>query len=188
MRPHAPTIAVALALLAAPPAGRADDPDDLVTGRILLLKPARAVKFVALPPTGTSFDLPDAGNEPTAGGGAVRILDTVPPGAGDETYALPALGWYPLGTPPGANGFKYRGSGEPGDPCRLLLLKPNVLKGLCKGDEIGLVPPFTGEVAIVVAVGTAPKRYCASFGGVTSYNEAFGVKRRKAPAPAACPE
>jgi len=83
-------------------------------------------------------------------------------------------------------GYKYKGAGTPGDPCKAVLMKETVIKGLCKGTGVTLTPPFTGDIGIVLSVGTTD-RYCAQFGGDTVKSDATIEKRKNAPAPGACP-
>jgi len=57
------SVAVALGCLfalAAAPAAANDEPDELMPGRIVVIREGRFAKFIAKPPTGMSFDLPDA--------------------------------------------------------------------------------------------------------------------------------
>jgi hypothetical protein len=157
-----------------------------VPGRLALLVPGRIAKFVAKP-TSDLFPLPDAANDPTINGGSFAIFDTA--AANTNTYALPASGWQGLGSPPGSTGFKYRGAGSAGDPCKIVLVKSKVVKALCRGTSITLTPPFVGETGVILSIGTDTdtKRYCASFGGTTSRNDSTLLKRKDAPPPGACP-
>jgi hypothetical protein len=156
---------------------------ELIPGRIGIIKPTALAKFVAKPATGDTFAPPN-GN-PLTSGGSLRILDTSP-GAGDNTYNLPVGGWKGLGNPAGSKGFKYEGAGSASDPCRVVLLKPTVIKGVCKGTGIALTTPFAGEVGIILSLG-ATDQYCASFGGDEVKNDGTLTKRKNAPAPADCP-
>ena len=65
-------------------------------------------------------------------------------------------------------------------------MKEKVIKGVCKGTGVTLTPPFTGDVGIVLDLGTTD-RYCAQFGGDEVRNDATLTKRKNAPAPATCP-
>jgi hypothetical protein len=64
-------------------------------------------------------------------------------------------------------------------------VKPAVVKAVCKGTGMLMTPPFTGNVAVVLTVGAASKRYCATFGGDETANQTGLLKRTDAPA-AAC--
>jgi hypothetical protein len=159
-------------------------PTDLLPGRITIIRPGTLAKFVAKPPTGDTFALPTA--NPVAAGGSLRIFDTGAT-AGDDTYTLPlGASWKGLGNPAGSKGYKYKGAGTPADPCKVVLVKEKVIKGVCLGSGVTLTPPFTGDVAIVLSLGTTD-RYCAQFGGETVKTDATVEKRKNAPAPAACP-
>ena len=142
------------------------------------------VKFVAKPTvTGASFPLPT--RDPVLNGGVLRVFDSNGT-AGQDVYDLPAgARWRGLGNPPGSAGYKYRGAGEGADPCKVVLMKKAVLKGLCKGTGVTLAPPFDGDISVVLTV--ASERYCAQFGGDETRNDATLTKRTNAPAPGACP-
>src|SRR6185503_17894913 len=170
-------------LLSTNTASAADEPNELMPGRILLIKNGTIAKFVAKPTV--AFDLPDANNAPTAEGASLAIFDTGGP-AGD-TYTLPAGGWKGLGNPAGSKGYKYKGAGTVGDPCRVVLVKAKVVKAVCKGGGVQMATPFTGDAGIVLAVGTDTKNYCLLFGGTTVKNDPTQLKRKNAPAPGACP-
>src|SRR5713101_6575878 len=79
------------------------EPDELIPGTVVVIKTGTVVRFVAKPPPGGGFDLPDTpANDPTTEGGMLHIFDTADPGQ-DNTYPLPAgAGWTALGTPPGS--------------------------------------------------------------------------------------
>jgi len=170
-------------MLAAGPAIAADEPDELMPGRIVLIRPGVIAKFVAK--AATTFDLPDSGNSPVAEGAMLSIFDTG--GSTADSYSLPSAGWKALGSPAGSKGYKYKGAGSVGDPCRVVLVKAKVVKAVCKGGGVQLVTPFTGDVGIVLAVGTDTKTYCARFGGTLVRNDSGQLKRTSAPAPGACP-
>jgi hypothetical protein len=157
---------------------------DLLPGRIAIIKPVTLAKFVAKPIAGDTFALPTA--NPIATGGSLRIFDT-DASAGDDTYSLPAgAAWKGLGNPAGSKGYKYSGAGTPTDPCKVVLVKETVIKGVCKGTGVTLTPSFTGDVGIVLSLG-ATDRYCAQFGGDTVKSDPTIEKRKDAPAPGACP-
>jgi hypothetical protein len=157
---------------------------ELLPGRIGIIKPATLAKFVAKPSTGDTFALPTA--NPIAVGGSLRIFD-VATTAGDDTYNLHAgAAWKGLGNPAGSKGYKYKGAGTPADPCKVVLVKGNVIKGVCRGTGITLVPPFTGDMGIVLSIGMTD-RYCAQFGGDEVNNDPTLTKRKDAQAPPACP-
>jgi hypothetical protein len=159
------------------------EPDELMPGRIVLIRNGLLAKFVAK--AVVAFDLPDANI--AAEGGSLHIFDTT--GTATDTYNLPGgAAWKPLGSPPGSKGYKYRGLGSISDPCKVVLIKTKVVKGVCKGAGVQMQTPFNGTVGIVLAVGTSStKNYCAEFGGTESKNDASLLKRRNAAPPSACP-
>ncbi len=170
------------AMLAAGAAPAADEPDELMPGRIVLIRTGVLAKFVAKAP---SFDLPDASNNPTVEGGSLHIFDTAGPAS--DTYTLPASGWKGLGNPAGSRGHKYQGLGNVGDPCRVVLVRPKVVKAVCKGAGVQMATPFSGDVGVVLDVGTDTKRYCAQFGGTQVRNDLALLKKKAAGAPGSCP-
>lgn len=180
-------LALVLASASASTSWAADEPDELMPGRVVIVKQGKVAKFVSKPATGGSFDLPDVTNDPTVEGGTLNMFDPHPFGPASNSYALPATGWTGLGNPAGSKGYRYRGAGSAGDPCRLVLVKDGVVKAVCKGAGVTMATPFLAEVGIVLTVGTDSKRYCAVFGGTEARNDASLLKRRDAPAPGACP-
>ena len=180
--------AAALALtmmLAAGPAIAADEPDELMPGRIAIIRYGIIAKFVARATT-TLFDLPDANNSPIDEGATLSIFDTGGPGG--DSYDLPSgAGWKGLGVPPGSKGYRYKGAGTVSDPCKTVLVKQKVVKAVCRGAGVTLGNPIVGEIGIVLAVGTDTKNYCALFGGEVLRNDAGLTKRKSAPPPGQCP-
>jgi hypothetical protein len=165
-----------------------DEPDELMPGRIALIRDGSLAKFVAKPITPNLFDLPNTGvggNEPTTEGGSLQIFDTA--GSASDTYTLPPGGWKGLGNPAGSRGWKYRGLGSIADPCKVVLVKQKVVKAVCKGAGVDMTTPFGGNIGIIVNVGSDTKRYCAEFGGQVVRSDAVLLKRKSAPAPVVCP-
>lgn len=178
---------VALLTCAALPAAAADEPDELMPGRVALVRTAKLAKFIAKPAGGV-FDLPDAANDPAAEGATLRLFDTVAHPNGDFTFSLPAgVGWKGLGNPAGSKGYKYKGTGTLGDPCKLVLIKEKIVKAVCKGPEIDFPLPFQGDLGVVLTVGTDSKRYCALYGGTPRGDPSKIFKRKDASAPVLCP-
>jgi hypothetical protein len=172
-------------LLAAVPAFGADV---LIPAKVGLLKPNKLMKVVSKP---TAATLPVAGSaeDPTLGGAALTVFDTGST-ANTMTFQLNAAGWSGLGNPAGSKGYKYKGKNDPGSACSAVLLKANVIKAVCKG-AMTTTPPYNGEMGVILGIPagtTAALRYCASLGGTTGKNDATQLKRKDAPAPAACPE
>jgi hypothetical protein len=172
-----------ISMLAVNPTHAAAEPDELMPGSTVLIRYGVIAKFIA--PAPAAYDLPDGNNAPNAEGATLSIFDT---GSSDsDVYALPSGGWKGLGSPPGSTGWKYKGAGTIPDPCKVVLVKQNLVKAVCRGRGVELITPFLGDVGIVLAVGTDTKNYCARFGGVSSRNDASFLKAKDAPAPGACP-
>jgi hypothetical protein len=173
-------------LLAAVPAFGADV---MIPAKVGLVKPGKLMKLVSKPSAAT---LPVAGSaeDPTLGGAELTVSDTGSTG-NSMTFQLNAAGWSALGNPAGSKGYKYKGKNDPGSACSAVLLKASVIKAVCKGAAVSATPPYAGEMGVELAIPagtTAALRYCASLGGTTGKNDASQLKRKDAPAPAACPE
>jgi hypothetical protein len=180
---HAAALGLTM-MLAAAPAVASDEPDEMMPGRIVLIRNGVLAKFVAK--SATFFDLPDANNSPIVEGAKLTISDTNGPES--DVYTLAAgPKWKGLGVPAGSKGYKYKGDGTLGDPCKVVLVKQKVVKAVCKGGGVQLATPFFGDVDIILDVGTDTKRYCARFGGNAVRNDASMIKKTNAPAPASCP-
>jgi len=154
--------------------------DTTIPGKIHIIKEAKLTKMVA---KGT-FTPPTAGGtaDPTVAGGMLEVFDTSD-GLG-FTSALPLAGWKGLGNPAGATGYKYKGAGSGGDPCKVVLVKGSVIKFVCKATQ-NLTPPLGGTSGIILSLGD--ERFCAEFGGTDVKNVAGLLKRKDASAPSACP-
>lgn len=61
------------------------------------------------------------------------------------------------------------------------------MKAICRGPLVSVPLPFTGEVGVVLTIGTDTSRYCATFGGTTSQNDPSRLRRKNAPALDRCP-
>ena len=164
----------------------ADEPDELIRGRVVVIRNSQVARFVAKPFLGATFDLPDQTNDPTTEGGKLEMFDDDPFRPVSAEFTLAASGWKALGSPAGSTGFKYRGTGSPSDPCRVVV-RATVVKAVCKGSGVTLPTPFTGQVGIILTVGTDSKRYCAVFGGDTTKNDETLLRRKNAPPPDVCP-
>jgi hypothetical protein len=180
---------LAAALLAGSPALAADN---LIAGKVSVVKPAKVAKFVSKSTTGFPLPVPGSAEDPTLHGAGIRFFDTdIVSGAGDFFRALPAFGWHGLGTPPGAEGYQYRGADVGDSVCKVVLIKAKVIKAVCKGTLVSLATPFVGDVDAILGVPTytsaAAIRYCAEFGGTEVRNDASVFKHKNALPPTDCP-
>lgn len=198
--PMLQTLTVVLAagtLLFAAPVRAADDPDELMPGRFMVVKKAttqgsarpKEVTFVAKAPRDSFFALPGAAHNPTLEGATLRVFDIG--GSADDTYPLPAKGWRALGSPPGSRGYMYKGVGvfvaPEGDPCHRVVITPRVVRAICTGAAVNLHVPFAGDRGVILQVGASSKRYCARFGGIERGDADTVSLRTDAPPPEACP-
>jgi hypothetical protein len=164
--------------------------DELMDGKLVLVQGVnhfreKSVRFHT--GDGKSFALPDASNDPRDIGGTLTVFDTGG-GAGTSTFDLPDSGWkkIPPGNPNKVEGFQYKGEGTADDPCKYVIVRPQLVKAFCKGEEVTLTPPFSGDVAIVLTIGSF--RYCALFGGSTVKNNENRTTRMGSVAPSSCPD
>lgn len=165
--------------------------DVTIPAKIGAVKPGKLAKVVAKSATGFALPAPGSAEDPSLGGADLRLFDSALGGAGSVRISLGAAGWSGLGNPAGSKGYKYKGKADPGSPCSAVLIKPKVIKAVCKGAAITLAPPFAGELGVDLAIPagtTAARRYCAALGGTTAKNDATQLKRTDAPAPAQCAE
>jgi len=167
------------------------------------------VRFGGSPPTGRlakfvskgAFTLPDQIDGGLTDGSVTFDYGTL----GKLTCTLPQQlfdgmeGWKGLGSPSGSKGFVYINKNAPGGiagPCKIVILKENVIKILAKGTG-GLLPPrapgHNPGARVVLAAGWATTsdldemRYCACSVGGTRIERWYSLIRDKdAPAPPAC--
>lgn len=167
--------------------GAADAADNLLPGKIVVLKPGALAKGIFKPTVGTfPLDGDPTSGFPSGGFARLEVFDTTAPGAGAVSYELPLAGWKGLGNPAGSKGFKYKGAGTTDDPCKVVLIKESIVKFVCKGDGVTLAPPAAGSIAGILT--TEPgSRYCGSFGGTEVKNTPDISKRKEAAAPGSCP-
>lgn len=163
-------------------ASRVEAADVTIPVRVYINKPASKTKFVSK----GAFALPDANTDNPANDGATITFSE---GGTSETISLPAANWSALGNPAGSKGFKYK---DPtGATCRTVLLKGTTIKGLCKATAAGAPSYDAGSdppISIVLAIGTAPQRYCAECpnGGIQKGNAASLTKMKDCGAPLSC--
>jgi hypothetical protein len=172
---------VVLTLVLAAPAYSTDNP---IPVKVTVVKTGILFRFVSR--QATPFPLPALSDDPTAVGGTLTIFDTDVPG-NTNTYPLPMENWLALGNPPGAVGFKYKGTRLAGDPCRIVLIKPTVVKGTCKGPDVSLATPISanGSLAGTLTIGTGT-RYCIACEGEWKKNLLGIFKSINCPAPPLC--
>ena len=143
--------------------------------RVAVVKPSRLFRFVA---RGT-FPLPDATiDDPRNEGGTLAFVGTT----GGATYALDKGGWRGLGPgKDGSKGFRFAGR-----PCRAVVVKRTLLKGVCRDDTGTIGLPEPGPLSLVLRIGDGAS-YCAACGGVAKGNANAVFKRKTCAAPASCP-
>jgi hypothetical protein len=189
-------VAAAFGLALGLPLGAAanDEPDSLVACKKITARPGNAMTGVGarlVLECGSSAapaDLPDEpANDPLIEGGTLRVFD-MGGAAGDDTYSLPAGDWRRIPSNPNATlrGFRYRATPTPTLPCKLVLVRANRIKAACRNQAMTLTPPFNGDAAIVLTIGTDSKRYCGQLGGTLLFNSDRHFWRRNAPAPSGC--
>jgi hypothetical protein len=146
-----------------------------VAVRVAVVKPSRLFRFVA---RGT-FPLPDPSiDDPRNEGGTLAFVGTT----GGATYTLARSGWRGIGPKKdGSRGFRFAGY-----PCRVVVIKPTALKGVCRNDTGTVGLPEPGPLGIVLRIGDGT-RYCGACGGVAKGNASVLFKRTACAAPATCP-
>ena len=141
--------------------------DTTIPAKVGLVKTAKLAKFVAKP--ATTFPLPSGPTDPSVVGADIKFFDTVAGGGGSFTNSLPAIGWTGLGNPAGVKGFKFKGKAL-GNPCTIVLIKPTVIKAVCKGVPVTLSTPFLGDDGTTHLDGhvVQPRRCRHSSGGAVA--------------------
>jgi hypothetical protein len=153
-----------------------------VPGKILIVKPQRLQKYILKPTSPAVFPLPPAPNAPTIiiWQSWIKWFDNW------FHFLLIPSNWKGLGNPPGSKGYKYKGTGTLSDPCKVVLVKPKIVKAICKGPTVTPDPPHPGVVAVQLGADDLSWRYCAEFGGTDTKNDSSLLKRKDAPAPGLC--
>ena len=165
--------------------------DIAIPAHVGAIKPGKLAKLISKDPAGFALPSPGSAEDPTLGGAQLTFFDTDLFGARSATFALGAAGWSGLGNPAGSKGYKYKGADDGAGPCPVVLIKSTVIKAVCKGTAVTLTPPFAATLGVNLALpaGTATAlRYCAELGGTEAKNDAKGLKRKEASAPAQCAE
>jgi hypothetical protein len=177
--------ALALAVtitVAALPVTPAHATDNLVPGKILIVKPQKLLKYILKPISPAVFPLPPGPNSPLiiVWKWWIRWFNVW------FHFTFITSQWKGLGNPPGSKGYKYKGAGTLSDPCKVVLLKPKIIKAICKGPTVTPDPPHPGSIPVQLGADDLSYRYCAEFGGTETKNDPGGLKRKDAPAPALC--
>lgn len=150
---------------------------------------ALVVKSQRLRLQGSASDaLPGALDDPTLRGGDLQVFDI---GGGSLARfelppQVPPLGWRGLGNPPGAKGYRYRGAGSAGDPCKKVVVTATRISASCVGAGVALPVLYGGDRGVILSLGQ--RRYCAAYGGEVRGNPQRVYMRADAAAPLACPE
>ena len=128
-------------------------------------------------------------DDPVVNGGSLRILTS--DGCGgpcDDTYALPSGNWGYIGQPGDGKGYRFK---DTTGPIRLVLMRTGRrvrVVGRANSSPLGhelAAPPQ--PVDVVLSLGTVPRRWCMTFGGVTSFLAGTRFSGKNALAPASCP-
>jgi hypothetical protein len=114
--------------------------------------------------------------DPTVSGATLRLV-TMGTSPSDQTYALDAAGWQPLG----AYGYLYRGpTGGDGDPVQRVRIKRTprrvgllqvMLRGGLGTQSLDVVPPNLGDEGALALTITGGGTYCVGFGGAAGGSE-----------------
>jgi len=130
-------VAAGVSLLA-PPIVRAVDVDIPIPAKVHLAKvdkndgTAKLAKVVGKPEL---FANPTPGGpaDPTVHGASLRFCKLSAPLGECTPINLPSAQWKGLGKVPGSKGYKYKGAGSTTDPCKVVIIKHEVVKAVCKG-------------------------------------------------------
>jgi hypothetical protein len=166
-----------------------DEPEELLPGFFATLRgnpvESRQIRLKCRGPS--DLTLPGPSNDPRVEGGTLRVFDTDGVG-GDQTFTLPIANWTG-----GGNGYDYSDPpGVTGACRRVRVRRSGASRGVyarCRGtaaEPVTLVPPFAGDMGVVLRIGTDSKDYCCTFGGTLLRHTSRLDIRKQAPAPAAC--
>jgi hypothetical protein len=145
-------------------------------GKLILVKPGRLAKFIAKPAPGDAFALPSGASAPDDGRRPAPLLQGQPR---RHLRAAGAGGTARLegSRPPGRlQGLQVQGRRHHGGSLQVVLIRTRIVKGLCRGGAIKLDPPATGDVGVLLTVGSTPMTYLAVFGGEEIRNTADELK------------
>ncbi len=167
-------------------APQASGGDQLLAGKKLSLKDnvttskrALSVKSVTNEPVA----LGGPADDPTANGGSLRVVGT----GIDDTYALPAANWLPIGDPADHKGFKYKDRMLVAGPIKTAQIKAGkFLKATGKGSQLGhSLASDPTPVDVVLTLGT--RRFCLHFGGTVTFKPGKSLAAKDAPDSPGCP-
>lgn len=122
-------------------------------------------------------------DDPTVVGGSIEVKSAT----FDDTYALPAGNWLPIGDPADLKGFKYKDKLLAAGPVKTAQIRAGKLvKASGKGSGLGhTLATNPDPVDVVLTVGG--RRYCSSFGGTVTFTADKTFTAKLAPAPVGCP-
>jgi hypothetical protein len=160
--------------------------DQTLPTKLLILKPSSPLtKVISKPTTPMALPTPGGSDDPTLVGGSVGVCKP-PPRPPWLRPDLPFANWKGLGNPPGLKGYKYRGAGTLADPCRVVLVKPRILKAVCKQVDPQFTQPVGTDVVWDLLLGTTA-RFCGeTTGGTIVKDDTRVFKAKDAPAPGVC--
>jgi cysteine-rich repeat protein len=148
-----------------------------IPAKVFLQKPGKKTKIVSK----GDFPLPDPNlDDPTVEGGSIRFSSSLDPTG--TTFELAPGSWKLLGKPEAPKGYKSKNGG-----CKVVLVKPNVVKALCPPVYLGPLPlDPNADIRTVLTVGAGTTRYCAECGGEVKGNPEKLTKRKECALPAMC--
>lgn len=122
-------------------------------------------------------------DDPTVNGGSLRVVGT----GIDDTYAMPAGNWLPIGKPADRKGFKYKDSHLVSGPVKTAQVKAGSLvkasaKGAGLGHTLGSDP---SPIDVVLTIGT--RKYCLRFGGTETFKPGKALTAKDSPVSPGCP-
>jgi len=175
--------------------------EDLIPTKISLLKwggnprVEKLYKIVSKPVPDVTLPACNVDGIPTGGGSVTVTLDgnTLECNLPANAWGNPDGGWKMLGKcdPGKFKGYKYLNKGAPGnDPCKLVILKGNVIKVLAKsvgGIALPGGPGTNGDVGLSLTVGEG--EYCALAEAPHFKEKAETlIKMKDQPVPMECPQ